>query len=252
MPRKSFRSDSDTPLNVIQVSSDYDSFRMIVSNRQINRGHVELIKKAFEENGNFTSKNPILVNEHYEIIDGQHRFVACKELGLPIYFTMQDGLNISDARAMNILHRSWNLVDYAQSYADAGNQNYVRFLTLVEDYSGFSYSVLSDYARGVSESGSFAAFRKGEFTFDDVASARVRLDELSEITDLLGTKDGKLCKAYLKVLAAPGFNHSRMMRKMQQVGEQIVRRYGSISEYLRAFEEVYNYQMGESNRLRLY
>ena len=33
-------------------------------------------------------KNPIVVNEKMEIIDGQGRFEVCKEKGLPIYYNI--------------------------------------------------------------------------------------------------------------------------------------------------------------------
>ena len=34
---------------------------------------------------------PIIVNENYEIIDGQHRYSASKELGLPIRYIVGEG-----------------------------------------------------------------------------------------------------------------------------------------------------------------
>jgi hypothetical protein len=67
----------------IQVTSDYDQFVIMEANREQNRGHIEAIKAAFGEMGNLTRVQPILVNERFEIIDGQHRFIACKELGEP-------------------------------------------------------------------------------------------------------------------------------------------------------------------------
>ena len=238
--------------NVIQSTTNYNQFTLMEPNRATSRGHIEAIKKAYEERGNLTSKNPILVNENYEIIDGQHRFIASKEMGEPIYFIAQPGLNISDARAINILHRPWTIADYAESYANGGDQNYVRFLELKEDYD-FSYSVLMTYAKGEQLRGTFADFRNGEFTFDDVPAARARLDKLSEASEAASnTKDQNFCYAYLKVMQVPGFDQRRMVRKLSQVSQQLIRNFGNVTEYQRALEEVYNYGITESNRLRLY
>lgn len=240
-----------TATNVVQSTQDYDQFSFFNANRETNRGHVEAIKRAFEEKGNFTSKQPILVNESYQIIDGQHRFIACKEMNVPIHFTMQPGLTVSDARSMNILHRTWRLEDYARSYAESGDRNYQQFLGLADDYD-FSYSVLMTFAIGQEERGTFSDFRNGEFVFSDVAAARARLDKYSEAAEVTGNKDKNLAYAYLKVIDVPGFDQRRMVRKLTRVGDQLLRRYANPTEYQRALEEVYNHGMSEGNRLRLY
>lgn len=245
MPRQ---SDTST---IVQSSTSYDQFSFFSVNRDINRGHVEVIKRTFTEIGNFTEKQPILVNEDYKIVDGQHRFTACKEMSIPIYFTMQPGLTAKDALAMNILHREWRLDDYARYHAESGDENYRKFLQLVGDYE-LSYSILITYAVGEKVPGATAGFRKGEFVFRDVPGTRARLDKLVEVTDLVGIKDQSIALAYLKVLEVRGFDQERMVRKLNQAGAQIMRRFGNVKEYQRAFEEVYNYSMSDRNRLQLY
>lgn len=248
MPRT---PQTDMPHNVVQSTTNYDQFILLDANRDQNRGHIEAIKRAFEEVGNLTMVQPILVNERYQIIDGQHRFIACKELGVPIYFTMQPGLTVKDARSMNILHRAWRLDDFARSYAEGGDPNYRKFLELAEDYD-FSYSVIMAYALGGETKGAFVAFRRGDFVLSDVPATRAKLDKLAEAVEILDNKDKNFAYAYLKAMQVGGFDQERMLRKLAQVGEQIVRRFGSMNEYLRALEEVYNYQISDRNRLRLY
>lgn len=238
--------------NLVQSSNNYDQFVLLSNNRDQNRGHIEAIKSAFAEMGNLTRVQPILVNERYEIIDGQHRFIAAKELNEPIFFTMQPGLSVADARNMNILHRAWRLDDFVKSYAESGDTNYQKYLQLKEDY-GFSHSIIMTYTTGSEKRGAFAAFRRGEFVATDMAAARARLDKLTEAAAI--TKYGRdkfFAYAYLKAMEVPGFDQQRMLRKLAQTAEQLVRRFGQTSEYLRALEEVYNYQITETNRLRLY
>ena len=73
--------------NAKQQSTNYDEFRTLNANRNVSENHVKQIKAAIETVGNLTEVVPIIVNENKEIIDGQHRFEACKELGLPIFYT---------------------------------------------------------------------------------------------------------------------------------------------------------------------
>lgn len=238
--------------NVVQQTDDYDQFSFLSTNRDQNRGHIEALKEAFEEMGNFTKVQPILVNDQYQIIDGQHRFTACKELGLPIYFTVVDGLGVREARNMNILHRGWRVEDFARSYAMEGNTNYQKYLVLKEDY-GFSHSILLAYIYGkVDRAGVYKTFREGNFVFDNEKEVRERLNMLSqygEHTNLVNNRE--FAFAVLRIMDSENYEHKRMLNKLAQNGHSLVR-MGTIDDNLRQLEELYNYNSKETARKRLF
>lgn len=235
----------------IKSTTDYDQFKFIEANREQSAGHIENIKKAFEEYGNLTKVQPILVNEKFEIIDGQHRFIACRDLGEPIYYTQVEGLNVANARSMNILHKGWTPLDYAKSYATQGDPNYQKYLDLREDY-GFSHGTTLAFAMGHETDGAYKIFRAGEFVLKDEKAARERLDMLAEIGTVIPfVTEERFSRAFRKVMAVEGYDHKRMLRKLE-LHKHIVERKGSIEDYLRMLEDVYNFQMAPENRLRLY
>lgn len=236
----------------VQVSTNYNNFSFLITNREQTRGHVEALKKAFAEMGNLTRVQPILVNENLQIIDGQHRFLACKELGEPIYYTQVEGLGIHDARQMNILHRSWTAEDYARSYAAAGDANYIRYLQLKEEYQ-LPHSIMLIYTTpSGDDSGMFKNFRNGDFTFDNREEAIVRLDLLASAGEVVPMiRDRAFARAFLRVIKTPGYEHKRMLRKLG-LHQDLLKRYSSVEDYLRMLEDIYNHQMSENNRLRLY
>lgn len=235
----------------VQQTNKYDKFKLIHNNRDQNRGHIERLKRAFEEVGNLTQVQPILVNEKMEIIDGQHRFIAAKELGQPIFYTKRAGLRISDARSMNILHRTWTTDDFAESYAAGGDPNYQKYLKIKEDY-GLSHSIILSYIAGANNKGAFGGFRNGEFVLTDEADARHRLDMLMELLVLLPIgKDKNFSYAFLKTTYVPGYDHDRMVDKATRLGDTM-RRYATVPEYQRALEDLYNHGHSESTRVRLY
>lgn len=86
----------DTVVNIVYETTDYDKFVIVDGNRIID--HVEHIKQSMKEH---YVPNAILVNEKFEILDGQNRFKAQKELGKPVRYIVEEGLGIVDARAMN-------------------------------------------------------------------------------------------------------------------------------------------------------
>lgn len=237
--------------NQVQVTTNYDQFQFLNTNRDQARGHVESLKRAFEEMGNLTRVQPILVNDRFQIIDGQHRYTACKELGEPIYYTMVPGLGVNEARKMNILHRGWKIDDYAKSYASAGDSNYQKYLDIKEDF-GFNHSITLTYIEGVDNRGSFKTFREGEFSIEDEAGARDRLSKLADVGMFAPmVNDRYFARAFLRILTIEGYDHKRILKKLQ-LHENLLRRYASLQDYLRMLEEIYNHQISEANRLRLY
>lgn len=237
----------------IQVTRDYDRFRVMDANREQSRGHIESLKAAFEEMGNLTRVQPILVNDRMEIIDGQHRFTACKELDEPIYYTVVPGLGVRDARQMNILHKGWKIEDYARSYAVGGDANYQRFLQLLEDY-GFNHSVTLYFSKGGKLKGLFREFREGNYTLtpEEVQSARERLDRLSELAELNPlARTIPFAIAYLQASGVNDFDHARLVSRLERNPQMLTRQAG-VPEYLRILEDIYNHNMSAENRLRLF
>ena len=77
---------ASAPSNIagqIHWTTDYDIFKQLLGNREINYNHVRRLIKSMQEEYLIV---PIQVNEKMEVIDGQHRIAACKELGFPIYY----------------------------------------------------------------------------------------------------------------------------------------------------------------------
>lgn len=79
-------------------------------------------------------RGQLIVNENYEVIDGQARLTYCKETGQPIAYFVLPGLKIEHCIAMNASTKNWGLRDYSKSYAKQGYQSYVRLENLLDKY----------------------------------------------------------------------------------------------------------------------
>lgn len=73
----------------ILESTDYEAFSFHELNRPIYEDHVKSLVKSIERN-NYLHLNPIIVDKHYQIISGQHRFSAARRLGVPIFYIIAD------------------------------------------------------------------------------------------------------------------------------------------------------------------
>ena len=116
----------------IYKTDNYDEFIFIKGNRDIKKSNVNKLKKKIQKNG-YDVGIPITVleiDEKLVIIDGQHRYIACKELGLPIYFTYS---TIEDMSVKEIVKKisdlntngcNWSTDDFIKKEIELGNENY--------------------------------------------------------------------------------------------------------------------------------
>ncbi|HEC2229533.1 TPA: ParB N-terminal domain-containing protein [Staphylococcus delphini] len=129
------------PVNEVYKTDDLDMFKFTKFNRNILFTD-EMLKQAKE---GFVS--PIIVNEHMVVIDGQHRLEHAKKAGVPIEYIIKPGLNEHDIVRMNTTQRPWSLLNYIESYANQGLEQYVSLLNLInQKHAGTSVviSVASD------------------------------------------------------------------------------------------------------------
>lgn len=71
-------------MDMIQETKNYGMF-LTASKRKPDVDRLKEVKKSIKKNG---LKVPILVDDHMVIIDGLYRFEACKELGIPVKFSL--------------------------------------------------------------------------------------------------------------------------------------------------------------------
>lgn len=103
--------DKDT--YTIESTYEYGRFRFIEGNRSID--HAEKIEKSIRSSGLLIQ--PILVDENMRIIEGQNRYTACVNLGLPVYYVVQEGIGLNEVKDLNSASKNWNTRNFIHSYA---------------------------------------------------------------------------------------------------------------------------------------
>jgi len=109
--------------NKVEKTTQYDLFKFIEGNRKINKEKVLQFKEILKKR-NLLFCNPILVNISMEIIDGQHRFCAAREMNLAIYYIKAD-LEHDDIVVINSSQDNWEIRDYIWYFCSKENENYL-------------------------------------------------------------------------------------------------------------------------------
>ena len=121
----------DKTIGKIYITDDYDKFKKLTGNRDV-KGTKKIVA-SIKSVGYVLS--PILVNENFEVVDGQNRLEALKQLELPVPYIIQNGIGIEECRHLNIGQSNWNTTQFIRSYAESGNESYIRLLDLINDFS---------------------------------------------------------------------------------------------------------------------
>ena len=206
-------NDNITIFGNIMVTENYDMFKKIGGNRKINKANYAKIVKSMKEEQLII---PIVVNEKYEIIDGQHRFTACKDLGKPIYFYMVRGYGLEQVKRANIASSNWKKENYLDMFVAEGNEIYKEFEEIKERYDLNISNLLKIFAI-VQEKQSARVgyeFENGTFTLDGKMEVLRFLTALEDFNFFKFYKSNNFLIAFTRLYFKSEYDHDKMKTKL--------------------------------------
>ena len=133
-----FRNDMNSENLSIKLTNDFSEFKLVKGNRIIDPKHVNELKKSIKAVGYIGA--PVLVNKSKEIIDGQHRVEACRQLNVSVPYQIVDSADIDYVITLNATQKNWHLHDYINSYAARGFESYQIIRRFLKE-SGFVFDI---------------------------------------------------------------------------------------------------------------
>ena len=106
----------------------YYALEIIDCNREVPESNINALKKSIQKNNALYLK-PITIDNEYNIIDGQTRYKACKQLDIPFYVDIVNSMEWSkeDLISINTTQRNWKLEDYLRYYVKFNKDSYKAF-----------------------------------------------------------------------------------------------------------------------------
>lgn len=226
---------------------NYEMFKFFRLNRRIYDSITKTIIESIKEIGYIESK-PIIVTKDMYIIDGQHRYEACKKLKLPIFYEI---CNVDTAKAMILLNKCqkvWKLLDYIESWSAAGIDCYKKLLEFEKKYKlGISNTILICIGSTGTSKRRSDCIRKGEIFDINPKKEEIALFIFS-------------CKTYLPFWKSKIFVHSVVTlfakttdknRKKVLDNIQSLRQQALVVNYLSYYENILNKNNRKNDETRI-
>lgn len=162
----------------IYCTNDYDLFKFTDKNRSINNRHVSSLARSFKKNF-YLHLNPITVNKDFEILSGQHRYLAAKKCGFEIYYVIaQEGEdNINSILTLNWDQRRCSVDDALAFHADVNNNEHFKELKEIKEKAKIHTGAL--YAL----TGAPVTFRYSDKIVDGTLKLKCEISELQHRAD---------------------------------------------------------------------
>lgn len=232
----------------VKKTKDYDIFTLRSDNRErIDQAHVRRLIQSIKAK-NLLELRPISVNGDMEVIDGQHRLMAAKALGVDIYYQVNERLKSEDIIVMNIA-KSWTFNDYLNYYVKNGYAEYIALNNFMREHNLPLKTCLNIQIGKVKES--YLDFKAGKFKFTE-EDMNERLSICWETIDIIRrnnatcsfVKATKFWKALLKLVNHDKFEKEPFFANLKKQVDTVGTRIND-KEYFKMFVKIYNYRRAE-------
>lgn len=236
-------------MSEIQKTNDYSIFKKHLSNRELDPGNLKKITASIRAR-NLLAFRPILVDSEMRVIDGQHRLMVAKILGLEIFYQVQQECTHEDIVLLNQHQKGWKIEDYIDYFISLGNQNYLA-LKKLKQLSGCTYNAIVRMLS--SQSKCYEEIRNGTFKYFDTTKVQLfqvaleKTEEVIKVLIALIIKDGAFIRterfktAVCSFLNRPEVDYITFLNKIRNKTEAI-RPCSNNFAYAEMFLNIYNWR----------
>jgi len=211
----------DKQVSSIFRTTNFERYKFNSLQRVIKEKHVRNLIEKMRIHGYLANK-AISVNERNEIIDGHHRYLAAKNLGIPMLVQVCKGMKEDSIIEANQDQVNWDKHDFTNTYAKKGNINYIELQNFMVKYPKFKMTQsLILLMNEPNAHPNKKTFQSGEFKALLCCEMRCKEFSFEEFIDKLSKFPDKLTPSI------------------------------TTKGYLEKFEEVYNYHRNKKHQIKL-
>lgn len=244
-------------VNQVIETNDYGMFKSLDGNRIINKVHINRLKQSFQTS---YLLSPILVNQNFQIIDGQHRFEAAKALELPINYMVCNGYGLKEVQILNTNMKNWKKEDYLHAFCDLKYPEYLKFRNFMRRFPEFGIKSVEfiitnrlGNRSAVDSDGNntnMRYFEEGNLKIDDYDAAVENAERIMMCKPYYdGWNRPTFVVAMLGIFRIEYYNHSQLINKLAN-NPTSMQHCSNVTQYKLLIEDIYNFRSREKVSLR--
>lgn len=250
----------------VMETTDYSIFKPTVGNRNVNKLHVKRLKDSFKDTYLMA---PAIVNQNFEMIDGNHRKEAAQSMGLPFRFIICNDYGLREIQILNENMKNWSKLDYLNAYCELMKPEYLRFRKFMNMFPDFGLQVcetiLTDKASGnhtsatlvelkgvINVSGSYAIryFQEGDLVIPNYEKSIENAEKILMIKPYYdGYNRPVFVRAMIGVFKVNEYNHARFLNRLK-ANQTLLQHCSNVSQYKLLIEDIYNFRSRDKVTLR--
>lgn len=247
---------TDQPVNMVYITTDYNQFKILTDNREVNQIHVKRLVESFNE---MHLVCPIIVNEKMEVIDGQHRLQASIETGLPIYYIQVPGYGIKEVQRLNANQKNWTKLDFLEMYCAQGKKTYQEFKEFMDHFPELSFQACERILTGISNGTrqgkmnghkvQMMDFQEGKLNIPSLGLSYKNARKVMDFKDYYdGFSRGAFVSAVLPLFKSKNYDHKEMLYKLGVAPKKLTH-CQNVVQYRMLLEDIYNWKRQKENKV---
>lgn len=230
----------DKRVKEIFETMDYEKFKFFKENRKLNpRNYAKLVASMEEEQ----LLIPIIVNSKFEIIDGQHRFTAARELNKPIFYFINEDYGLKETKIANMVASTWTIEDFLHMLMESGMPEYEEINSIQEKYGIRLTDILKIFAQiqGKNLKIMTKNFQMGTITLEGMEKVIEFLENLNDFDFFPFYRSRNFFCAFMKLYFQKDYDHEKMKERLK-VRRGSFEYKGTADDYLLMLtKEVYSF-----------
>ena len=240
--------------NKVYSTNNYEKFNTFLGNRSLesvkSRHHIEKLMDSMKKN---YLPQPIIIDDTYAVLDGQHRLIAAKNLKLPVYFIkLQSPVSVADIQRINNVTNKWDTNDYLSSNMSLEKEKFpTNYLTrpyhlyywFRKRYKFSHRNILEMFYHNYDENKMNEEFRTGNLSINSIEKAKSIAEYIHSFKHLMiqvPYTNRAFVSAFLRAMKHHKFNRKTWITKVQMNSRRLVK-CTTKGDYLAVICDVYNW-----------
>ena len=217
----------------------------MLGNRDLRKYHVHNLKQSISEK---QIEAPILVNELYQVINGQHRLESCKKLNLPVYYIVIPGLTLEDVQRLHANSKNWSLTEHLNSFCVRGFKEYLKYREFKNEFK-FNDNETIAILEGVSDS-KLTRTLWAKFKVENLGVSCEYAQRIIQVRQYYdGYKRRSFVFALLVCFEHESYDHDVFLKKLSKQSGKLMDQVHE-DDYLRIIQKIYN--RNNKNTIKLF